>query len=126
MGASLVQRCESSTTVCAPDRGCYRYRYRYRKRFRSRFDTDTDSDSDTDPERTTRLQTVSGLPQPSTREEKSFAIGINRPETNRRRVAATGGGREPAVELTRTSLQRIAASRLRLLYYESPSGRGLG
>ena len=46
-------------------------------------------------------------------------MSINRPESNRRRVAATVGGRDPAVELTRTSLQRVAASRLRLLLQPS-------
>jgi len=55
---------------------------------------------------------------PSTRHRDAIA-GINRPESNRRRVAATVGGRDPAVELTRTSLQRVAANRLRLLLQPS-------
>jgi hypothetical protein len=38
---------------------------------------------------------------------------IDRPERNRSRVAATIGGKEPAVEATQTSWQRVAASRLR-------------
>jgi len=44
---------------------------------------------------------------------------IDRAESHRRRVAATVDGRYPAVELTRTSLQRVAASRLRLLLQPS-------
>ena len=46
-------------------------------------------------------------------------MGIFRPEGNRRRVAVTVGGRDPAVELTGTSLQSVAASRLRLLLQPS-------
>jgi len=56
----------------------------------------------------------------TTRALLEISVGaINRPESKRRRVAATVGGRDPAVELTGTSLQRVAASRLRLLLQPS-------
>jgi len=51
---------------------------------------------------------------------------VDRPERNRSRVAATIGGKEPAVEATRTSWQRVTASRLRWPLQRSRTGGARG